>query len=267
MKSLNKHAWKIITAVGFLFIGWGIHQMFVIPTIGADHWAWLTSDPETIEYFKFWFRTHGIWTAANGLFIALVAATAFKHGERWAWSVLAYLPVHIILLTTQFPWLFFITILLLGLAVWSLWISRDNLLPASTSGRKFGWIFFIILGLAFLYYAYINLFVFPALDPRDPELGWAWLTTDSEVIDYIKFYFRVFGVRVLAFGMLTLLTAATGLRSGSRRAWGILFIMPILVGVHIIIWPWTALILMAMILFAGVGLWLSFPKEEKMSYE
>lgn len=94
-----------------------------------------------------------------------------------------------------------------------------------------------------------------------------WLTTVPEIIDYIKFYFRVFGVRVLAFGMLTLLTAATGLRAGSPRAWGILLIVPILVGVHLFIWPWTAPLLLGVILFAGVGLWLSYPKEKEIRHE
>jgi hypothetical protein len=237
-----------------------------------DHWDWLTSDPEVIEYIKFWFRSHGIWTAANGLFFALVAATAFKHGERWAWWVLAYLPVHIILLTTQIYWMFFITLPLLALAGWSLWISRDNIRPASENGNKFGWIFFILIGLAFLYYAYDNIFVIPTLDAYDPDRPWAaydpdrpwaWLTTDPEVLDYIKFYFRLFGLRVLAFGMLTLLTAATGLHQGSRRAWGILFIVPILVSVHLFIWPWTAPILIGVILLSTVGLWLSYPKEKE----
>lgn len=173
MKSVKKHAWKILTAIGLLFVGWGIHQMFVIPTIAPDHWAWLTSDPEAIGYFKFWFRHHGIWTTANGVFFTLVAATAFKHQERWAWWALAYLPVHIILLTTQFYWLFFITLPLLALAAWLLWASRNNMDPAPEPGHKFGWIFFIIIGLAFLYFAYDNLFVIPALEVHDPDRGWA----------------------------------------------------------------------------------------------
>lgn len=260
MNEINKYAWKILTAIGLLFIGWGMHQTFVIPTISSDHWAWLTSDPEVIGYFKFWFRHHGIWTAANGLFFTLIATTAFKHRERWAWWVLAYLPVHIVFLTIQIYWLFFITIPLLALAIWSLWVSRENIAPVPESGRKIGWIFFILVGLAFLYFAYDNLFVIPALEVDDPNRDWVWLTTEPEIIDYIKFYFRLFGIRVLAFGMLTSITAATGLREGSRRAWGILFIVPILIGVHLFIWPWTAPLLLGVILFTGVGLWLSYSK-------
>jgi hypothetical protein len=259
MISVSQHAWKILTAIGLLFVGWGINQIFVIPT-NTDHWDWLTYDPEVIKYIKGWSPFRGIWSVANGLFFALVAATAFKHQERWAWWVLAYLPVHLILLTSQAYWLFFITVPLLALAVWSLWISRDNIRPASESGRKFGWIFFFIIGLAFLYFAYDNIFVIPTLDVYDPDRGWAWLTTDPEIIDYFKFHFRLFGVWILAFGMLILLTAMTGLRAGSRRAWGILFIVPILVGVHFFIWPWTAPILIGVILFSGIGLWLSYPK-------
>ena len=84
--------------------------------------------------------------------------------------------------------------------------------------------------------------------------------TDPEIIDYFKYHFRFFGEWILAFGMLILLTAATGLRVGSRRAWGILFIVPILVGIHFFIWPWTAPILITIIILSGIGLWLSYPK-------
>jgi hypothetical protein len=85
MKSVSPHAWKILTAIGLLFVGWGFQQIFVIPTIPIDHWAWLTADPEAVDYFKLWLSSHGIWTATNGVFALLVAMTAFRKQEHWAW--------------------------------------------------------------------------------------------------------------------------------------------------------------------------------------
>jgi hypothetical protein len=142
----------------------------------------------------------------------------------------------------------------LALAVWSIRASRDNIRLASETRGSFGWVFFIVIGLAFLYFSYHNLFVIPALNLRDPDQDWTWLTGNPEIIDYITLHFRGFAIKVLTFGMLTLLTAATGLRAGSRRARSILFIDPILIGVHYFVWSWTAPILISAILLSGAVL-------------
>ena len=60
------------------------------------------------------------------------------------------------------------------------------------------WVLLFLVGLGIAYFAYDNLVVIPALDPADPDRGWAWLTTDPKVIEYIKFLFRNFGYWVLA---------------------------------------------------------------------
>ena len=260
MEKLNRNTWLLLAAIGFLFVGWGLHQIFVIPTYD-DHWAWLkTGDPEILDYIKFWFRIHGVWTAANGLLIALVASTGFRKNERWAWKVLAYVPIHLILLTTQFYWLFFITIPLLVISIWALAVSRSRLQPGHSNRRGAGWLILFAVGLLMLYFAYDNLFVIPALDVRDPDRGWAWLTTDPEIIAYIKLYFRVYGVRVFGFAVMVLLTSYYGLREGRRSAWKTLWLVPLLTLVHVVLWPWLALVLVGLALAAGLGLALSYPK-------
>lgn len=65
---------------------------------------------------------------------------------------------------------------------------------------------------------------------------------------------------MLALGTLTVMTAGIGLRRGDRMAWAVLWIIPVLIGVHFFIWPWTAPFLVGLILLAGLGLWLSYPK-------
>ena len=260
MKRVKSNAWLVFAFLGFLFIGWGLHQIFVIPTYD-DHWAWLaTGDSEIWDYIKFRFQNHGLWTAANGIFILLVALTGLRNREYWAWWTLAYVPVHIILLTTLFYWLFFITIPLVFLATWSLWASRSQLRSGISNHRGFGWVILFAIGLLLLYFAYDNFFIIPALDVHDPDRGWDWLTTDPEIIDYIKFYFRVYGIRVFGFGMLTILTTVTGLRNGYRSAWIVLWTVPVLVIIHFFIWSWTAPILAGVLIIAGLGLWLSYPK-------
>jgi hypothetical protein len=258
MKSLSSHAWKILAGLGLLFTGWGIHQMLNIPSFDPDHWAWLTSDLEVIEYIKFNFRSHGIWTIANGLFFTIIAATAFKNGERWAWWTLTILPIHILLLTTQFFWLFFITFPLAALTGFILLKTRDKFSQSPENRSIRSWLFFVPVIFLILFFAYDNLIVIQALNVRDPDRGWAWLTTNPEIIDYIKFYFRVFGLRVFAFGALTLLTVTLGLKKGRFSAWLSLFLLPLLSAANIILWPWTAPIWIGAILLSGIGLWLSY---------
>ncbi len=260
MDKFKSNFWIVFALIGFLFIGWGLHQIFVIPTY-TDHWAWLsTGDPEIWDYIKGRFQNHGVWTAANGLFILIVALTGLRNQERWAWLTLAYVPVHILLLTIHFYWLFFITIPLMLITVWALWASRPHLSPSLSNRRCMGWLIVFVIGLLFLYFAYDNVFVIPALDVRDPNRGWDWLTTDHEIIDYIKFYFRIYGIRVFGFAVMTLLTTFYGLREGYRSAWNVLWLMPILLLIHILLWPWLTPLLLGFALFSGLGIWLAYPK-------
>jgi len=265
MNKLN--AWKILAGIGLLFIGWGIHQAFVIPppTYEPGHWDWLTKDPVILDYIRFWFRNQGIWTIANGLFFSIISATAFRKQERWAWYALTYIPVHIIFLTSQFYWLFFITIPILLVSIWALWKNIEMLSQVVEKGHNYGWILFTFIGFLILYFAYDNIFVLPALDVNDPDRGWAWLTTDPEVMEYIKFYFRIFGLRVLSVALMTILTASIGLREGSRNAWNVLFIIPVLFAVHMVVWPWLFPILIGLIFICGIALWMSFPKKAMSS--
>ena len=266
---MKEKSWLVFAFIGFLFTGWGLHQIFIIPTYD-DHWAWLsTGNTEIWDYIKFRFQNHGVWTAANGLFMMLVALTGFRNREQWAWWTLAYVPVHIILLTTQFYWLFFITIPLVLIAVWALWVNRSRLRPGTSNRRGVGWMILFAFGLLFLYFAYDNFFVVPALDVHDPDRGWAWLTTDPEIIAYIKLYFRVFGIRVFGFAMLTLWTTVYGLREGYRSGWIPLLLVPLLVAIHLLLWPWPWFIpiLISLALLAGLGLWLAYPKANESKSE
>lgn len=261
MEKLKPHAWKMLAAIGSIFIIWGVHQIANIPREQASHWAWLTADPEVLEYIKWWFQIHGVWTLANGLFFTLTAATAFRAGEPWSRWALLYLPVHILLLSVRFYWLAVITIPLILVVVLALragWENVSNMSTPSPPGRA--WLVFIPIGLLILYYAYDNLFAIPALEPADPARGWDWLTTDPAVIDYSKFYFRNLGLRALSIGLLTLITAAAGLRQASRHAWWILWIVPALFLVHLFFWPWLALPLIGLAMVGAVGLALTYPK-------
>ncbi len=41
---------------------------------------------------------------------------------------------------------------------------------------RYAWLLLFTVGLGLALYAYYNLVFLPALDPADPDQGWAWLT-------------------------------------------------------------------------------------------
>ena len=53
--------------------------------------AWselVRGSPMTADYMVLLFRTYGVHCAVFGLLGSLIAVTAFRHGERWAWWAL-----------------------------------------------------------------------------------------------------------------------------------------------------------------------------------
>jgi hypothetical protein len=128
------------------------------------------------------------------------------------------------------------------------------------------WLLLLLVGLGIAYFSYDNLVVIPALDPADPERGWAWLTSDPEVIEYIKFWFRNFGLWVLAVAVFVIVISVTGYRQGERWAWFSLLYLPVHIVIHMLIWPWTMPVLSVMLLLTLAGLLLPvrtfFPRGE-----
>ncbi len=120
------------------------------------------------------------------------------------------------------------------------------------------WILLFLVGLGLAALAYDNLVTLPALDPADPERGWAWLTADPGVISYVKVWFRTFGFWVLAVAVHVLLVATTGFRQGEKWAWLAMAYLPVHIGLHLAIWPWAAPILLIPLLMTLAALLLPF---------
>jgi hypothetical protein len=123
---------------------------------------------------------------------------------------------------------------------------------------QYSWVLLFLVGLLIAYFAYDYLVVIPGLDPADPNRGWRWLTTDPEVIEYIKFWFRNFGFWVLAVAFFVTIIAATGFRKGERWAWYALLYLPVHILIHMFIWPWTIPILLLLLIITVAGLLLPF---------
>ncbi len=124
--------------------------------------------------------------------------------------------------------------------------------------RKNAWVLFFIIGLALLGFAVDNIVFIPRLNGDDPNRGWAWLTTDEEVLDYIKFWFRNFGLWVLAVAVFVLMISATGFRKGEKWAYFTLLYLPVHIIIHLLIFPWLAPPLLVILLVTIAGLALPF---------
>lgn len=92
--------------------------------------------------------------------------------------------------------------------------------------RHLPWLTFLLIGTLIFVFALYNAIYIPALDPADPNEGWAWLTRDPQIIDYIKFNFRIEGVWQIPLALLVMIVAAGPLRQGQRWAWQMLWIIP-----------------------------------------
>jgi hypothetical protein len=131
--------------------------------------------------------------------------------------------------------------------------------------QKHAWVLLFAVGLLLLVYAYDNIVVLSTMPPDDPERGWAWLTQEPEILDYIQMWFRTFGLWVLAVAVFVLVVSATGYRSGQRWAFFSLLYMPVHILIHMLLWPWLIPLLAVLLLVTVLGLALPFrqffPKE------
>jgi len=123
--------------------------------------------------------------------------------------------------------------------------------------KQWSWVIFLLLGLLILVFAWYNAFFIPALDPADPDMGWAWLTTDLEIIEYIKFNFRAQGMWIFAYGLLVIAAAVGGFRQGERWAWLGLCSVPLVLCLMLLMMPWTLPVLFLPLMLSIVALVLS----------
>ena len=122
----------------------------------------------------------------------------------------------------------------------------------------YSWILILIVGLLMLVFAIDNIVFIPGIDPADPERGWTWLTTDPEVVAFLKYQYRLFGFGILALSMFVMTTAATGFRNRERGAWWAMLYLPVHIAIHLYYWPWTAPILIPLLLITIVAIALPY---------
>lgn len=104
---------------------------------------------------------------------------------------------------------------------------------------------FVVIALLLVAFARYNIVYVRALDPADPNEGWAWLTSDPDIIEYIKVHFLLLGIWVLNFALMVLAVTLTGFRLGRQWAWVGLWSVVAVMGLYWLSTPWLTLILFA----------------------
>ena len=105
MKQLQRVAWILILIVEVGYIAWGSgvaaapdqllgpHGKAILPAgyegYSGGSWAELAgASPMIAGYMKLLFRMYGVYCVLFGIMGSMIAATAFRRGERWAWWAL-----------------------------------------------------------------------------------------------------------------------------------------------------------------------------------
>jgi hypothetical protein len=98
-------AWILILIVDLGYIAWGAMAALApnrlmgpggMPIVPAGYegytkvsWQQLmNASPKTAEYITIVFRMYGVYNVVFSLIASLIAITAFRRGERWAWWAL-----------------------------------------------------------------------------------------------------------------------------------------------------------------------------------
>jgi hypothetical protein len=105
VKHLQRFAWVAILVVDLAYIAWGggiavaPEQLLgpggkgILPAgyEGYSGLSWsdlVRASPQIAGYMKVLFRMYGVYCVLFGLMGSVIAITAFRRGERWAWWVL-----------------------------------------------------------------------------------------------------------------------------------------------------------------------------------
>ncbi len=132
--------------------------------------------------------------------------------------------------------------------------------------RRNLWVVFVLIGVLFLLFAIYNLVYVPSIDPAHPDQGWLWLTSDPDVIEYIKFYFRVQGVWQIPLAVFVIFSAVGGLRNGQRWAWYAFWYVPIHFAIVMVLMPWVAFVLVPLLVLAVAALFFMMPVVFRKGY-
>ena len=126
---------------------------------------------------------------------------------------------------------------------------------------RYAWLIFFVLGLLAVISGLQSLCILCT----EPD-HWAWLTRDSEALDYLNLTWRWLGINSIAFGILTMVISATVYRRADRWAWYAMWIWPAYLIAQGVVFPWRWPVMDILLAIATLGLLIPFrrffPKQE-----
>ena len=125
IQSLRNNAWLAFVAIGLYPLTWALG--LCVPCMQADHWNWLTQDPQVLAYLSSTWRLLSSIAVGLGAFTIVLAATAYRRGEKWVWFLFWYWPIFLtVYIPTVHPWTWPITV--------PLWVA--TILAQAVSARR-----------------------------------------------------------------------------------------------------------------------------------
>ena len=108
LAKIRQYSWLVFAVLGLYPLTWSLG--LCVPCF-PGHWDWLTKDVEVLRYLATTWRLTSFLSLGVALFTVAVAATAYRHGEKWAWYAFWYWPVFLaIYIPTMHPWTWPITV-------------------------------------------------------------------------------------------------------------------------------------------------------------
>lgn len=109
-KFYHKYAWVLLFAIGLLvaipgvfhYIGFNTDPATAEEIVGISLNELEESNPQAFDLYEFYFQFGGLSDVGFGLLVAIISATAYRNGRKWAWytlwSVPAFFAASIVLL-------------------------------------------------------------------------------------------------------------------------------------------------------------------------
>lgn len=123
-------SWLIFAGFGGLITVYAAYAM-LLPHTDPGHWDWFMKG-EHFPYFSGHWHRLGYNALGTGVFTILIAATAFRRGEKWAWFAFWYYPVFFLLYALD-SWSGMVFLPLLALALIGLIIPFRRFFPKTGS--------------------------------------------------------------------------------------------------------------------------------------
>ncbi len=106
----------------------------------------------------------------------------------------------------------------------------------------------------------IQGFAFLALGLGADPAHWNWLTSDMQVLNYLRMHFVTYGLGWLSFSFLLLTVSIFEYRRGEKWSWYAFWFIPVFLGVLAVVWFWAWPLFTLLLILSLLGLLIPYRK-------